>query len=322
MLGCYLACHNKHAALPILALSCGQDGGTVAQRAFWQRIGSVFVERVVAALGRGVIPTATPLLRADDLGVQRGDGVFETTHLRAGRPWLLDEHLDRLARSAGRLQLELPSRPALIELIEQASAEWPVDEEGALKIICTRGPEDADGITCFVTITEIGAAAHRARRGGVKLGTISLGVAADARSGAPWLLGGVKSLSYAMNMACQRWAAVNGLDDALWVSADGYVLEAPTATIVWLEHSTLYTVPDSTGILSGTTARWLLGHVGGLGWHTGERMVRPAELERATGAWLASSVRGIVPVRELDGVKLPDPPQTDTLRELLGHPAV
>lgn len=279
------------------------------------------MERVVAALGRGVIPATTPLLRADDLGVLRGDGVFETTHVRDGQPWLLDEHLDRMTRSGARLDLAVPPRGELVELAGQACAAWPPDAEGALKIVVTRGPEDTGEATCFATITPVPDSTRRARRDGVKLGTLSLGVAAGTRSAAPWLLGGAKTLSYAMNMACQRWAAAAGLDDVLWVSSDGYLLEAPTATLVWLENGTLYTVPDSTGILSGTTARYLFDHVGTLGWHTAKRMVRPTELERATGVWLTSSVRGIIAVRELDGVKLADPPQTDTLRELLGYPA-
>lgn len=282
----------------------------------------MFVERVVAVPGRGVIPPTTPLLRADDLGVLRGDGVFETMHVRSGRPWLLDEHLDRMARSARRLDLDLPDRDVLVDLAGQACRAWSADVEGALKIVVTRGPEDGGDSTCYATITALGDASRKLRRTGLKLGTLGTGYAADARSSAPWLLGGAKTLSYAMNMACLRWAADNGLDDALWVSSDGYVLEAPTSTLVWLERGTLYTVPESTGILAGTTARWLLGHVGTLGWHTGERMVHPRELERAAGVWLTSSVRGIVAVRELDGVKLPDPQhQTDTLRNLLGFPA-
>jgi len=273
---------------------------------------------VVAVLGRGVIPATTPILRADDLGVVRGDGVFETAHVRAGRPWLLDAHLDRMARSAARLDLELPPRADLTGLADTLCAQWPADTEGALKLICTRGPEDGGGVTCYGTLTEVADSTRAARRTGIRLGTLDLGVTADARSAAPWLLGGAKTLSYAMNMACQRWAAAAGLDDVLWVSADGYLLEAPTSTLVWLENRTLYTVPEATGILSGTTARWLFDHVDALGWHTGERMVRPAELERATGVWLTSSVRGIVAVRELDGVKLADTPHTDTLRDLLG----
>ena len=279
------------------------------------------VGRVVAAYGRGVVPPATPLLRADDLGVLRGDGVFETMHVRNGKPFLLEEHLARMARSAARLDLALPPADGLVELAGQACAEWPTGTEGALRLVCTRGPEGDDPreVTAFATLNEVSGTIHRQRRTGVTLGTLTLGVAADIRSSAPWLLGGVKSLSYAMNLACQRWAAAHGLDDALWVSSDGYLLEAPTATLVWLEGGTLYTVPDSTGILSGTTARWLLDHAGALGWHTAERMVRPRELERVAGVWLASSVRGLVAVRELDGVKLADSPHTGTLRELLGY---
>ena len=277
------------------------------------------MERVVAALGRGVIDAATPLLRADDLGVLRGDGVFAATLVRGGRPWLLDEHLARMARSAARLSLDLPQRDELVGLADQACAAWPADTEGALRLVCTRGPEDGGGVNCYATITGISEASTRARRTGIIVGTLALGCTADARSAAPWLLGGVKSLSYAVNMACQRWAADNGLDDVLWVSSDGYALEAPTSTLVWLENRTLYTVPESTGILAGTTSRWLLDHVGELGWHPAERMVRPAELERATGVWLTSSVRGIVSVRELNGVKLADSPHTETLRHLLGY---
>ena len=51
---------------------------------------------------------ATPLLRANDRGVLYGDGVFETLHVRPGGPWLLDAHLDRLARSAALLELTCP----------------------------------------------------------------------------------------------------------------------------------------------------------------------------------------------------------------------
>ena len=55
----------------------------------------------MAVLGRGVVPADTPILRADDLGALRGDGIFETMHVRRGHAWLLDEHLARMARSGG-----------------------------------------------------------------------------------------------------------------------------------------------------------------------------------------------------------------------------
>lgn len=282
--------------------------------------------KVVAVLGRGVVPPETPVLRADDLGVVRGDGVFETLHVRDGQPWLLAEHLDRMARSAARMDLDLPAPEALADLAATACQAWPPAQEGALRLVCTRGPEPlpgtADGpVTVYATLAPIGPAVRAARRDGIAAVTATLAVAATARPTAPWLLGGVKYLSYAVNMASQRWAARQGVDDMLWVSADGYALEAPTSSLVWLSGTTLYTVPaETTGILPGITARWLLDHAGTLGWRTAERLVRPAELFDADAVWLTSSVRGPVPLRALDGKALPVSPHDHAVRELLGFP--
>ena len=264
----------------------------------------------------------TPLLRADDLGVLRGDGAFETLHVRGGQPFLLAEHLDRMARSARLLDLPLPPRAALEELAAQACAGWPETVEGALRIVCTRGPEHGDGTpTVYATLSALSGERRAARRNGVSVATATLGIAIGARDGAPWLLGGAKTLSYAVNMASQRWGTTRGLDEVLWVSADGYALESPTASLVWLDGDELCTVPpDRAGILAGITARWLLDHAGDLGWKATERLIRPGELAGMDGAWLTSSVRGIVAIRELDGQPLPPSPHTAPLLELIGYP--
>jgi 4-amino-4-deoxychorismate lyase len=161
----------------------------------------------------------------------------------------------------------------------------------------------------------------RSRHEGIAVLTASLGFTAESRRTAPWLLGGAKTLSYAVNMASQRWAQSLGADDVLWVSADGYALEAPTSTLVWLDGSTLCTVPvDRTGILAGTTARWLLDHAGALDWTTAERMVTTEELVAASGAWFTSSVRGVAAIRAIDGVKMPYSADiTGRIRDLLGY---
>ncbi|HEY8475035.1 MAG TPA: aminotransferase class IV [Natronosporangium sp.] len=278
--------------------------------------------RHVAVLGRGRVPADTPILRADDLGVLRGDGIFETLHVRQGQPWLLDEHLARMARSAARLELALPDREALTELAATTCEGWPAETEGALRLICTRGPDGGGGpVTVFATLAPIPDSVRTARRDGLAVATITLGVAATVRPEAPWLLGGAKTISYATNMASQRWAYAHRLDDVLWVSADGYALEAPTSALVWLAGDVLCTVPPGqTGILDSTTARWLLDHAHSRGWRAEERMIRPAELASVDGVWLTSSVRGAAPIRELDGVQLRRSPHTKAVQDLLGHP--
>jgi 4-amino-4-deoxychorismate lyase len=276
--------------------------------------------RVAAVLGAGVVPADTPILRADDLGVLRGDGIFETVHIRQGRAWLLDRHLDRMASSARVMNLSLPERDSLVRLVESVLAAWPDGVEGMLRLVCTRGVEDGDAVTVFATAGPIPEALRLARHDGITVASASLGFPADLRPGAPWLLGGAKTLSYAVNMASQRWARSIGADDVLWVSGDGYALECPTSTLIWLDSRTLCTVPVArTGILAGTTARWLLDHAGSLGWDSGERMITPGELTRTDGAWFTSSVRGIAAIRTLDGTKMPYSDEiTGRLRDLLG----
>jgi 4-amino-4-deoxychorismate lyase len=276
---------------------------------------------VVAVLGRGVVPADTPILRADDLGAVRGDGVFETVHVRSGEPWLLDAHLDRMWRSAARLELPMPSRSELVELAAQACAAWPPAGEGALRLVCTRGPESGGPPSVWATLNEINERQLRGRHAGIAVRTLPLGYAVDARSAVPALLAGAKTLSYAVNMACLRWAAAEGADDVLWVSSDGYALEAPTATLVWLTDGVLCTVPPaSTGVLAGTTAAYLLAHAGELGWAAEERLVRPAELASAQGVWLTSSARGPAEIRALDGVALGPSAETPRVAKLLGFP--
>jgi 4-amino-4-deoxychorismate lyase len=199
-------------------------------------------------------------------------------------------------------------------------AAWPAEVEGALRLVCTRGREEGGGVTVYATAFAVPESNVRARHDGVNVVTATLGFPAHLRPDAPWLLGGAKTLSYAVNMASLRWAKSTGADDVLWVSSDGYALEAPTATLVWLDGVRLCTVPASgTGILAGTTAAYLLAHAGSLGLEAAEALVTPAGLAASGGAWLTSSVRGVAAIRALDGTPVPhDPAMTERIRTLLG----
>ncbi|MEH1102409.1 aminotransferase class IV [Micromonospora sp. CPCC 205561] len=275
----------------------------------------------IAVPGRGLVPPGEPVLRGDDRGVLHGDGLFETMHLRDGRPWLRDAHLARLARAAAAVELPLPAAEVLVELLETVSAGWPAEVEGALRLVCTRGPEGGGTPTVYATLGEVPAAARAARRDGIAVATLPLGVAARVRAELDWLPAGVKSTSYAASTAARRWAARVGVDDALWVSTDGYALEGPTANLVWLTGETLCAVPAAeTGILPGVTAAWLLAHAADLGLRADERLVTPAGLRTADGAWLTSSVRGLAEIRTLDAVPLRRSPHTPALRALLAFP--
>ena len=232
-----------------------------------------------------------------------GDGVFETVHLRESGPWLLDAHLDRLESSAALLGLPLPPRTALIDRI---AAIGPVTGERALRIICTRE-------SWHVTVSDIPASALRERSEGVRA------LSAGAGFAPPWSLAAAKTLSYAPNLAARRWAQAQGADDMIWLTTDGYVLEAPTASVVWLTGDVLATVPPAeAAILPGTTAAALLARAPSVGLRPAERMTTIEELRAADAIWLASSLRGLAQLTDLDGEPFPPSPWTRRLQTMLG----
>ena len=253
-------------------------------------------------------------MRPDDRGLLYGDGVFETIQLRPDGPWLLDAHLARMAASARLLDLPLPPADTLVALVGDATTAWP--GEGALRLICTRGPAGGPP-TLYATVSPVPEAARRERRDGVRVITADLGVSVRRRP--PWSLSAAKSLSYAANLAARRWAAAQGADDVLWLSTEGYALESPTASLVWLTGDTLCTVPpEETGILPGTTAAHLLSRAPELGLIADRHMIAAADLGAADGIWLASSLRGLAEVITLDGKPRARSEWTQRLLRLLG----
>ncbi|MFI5958192.1 aminotransferase class IV [Cryptosporangium sp. NPDC051539] len=276
--------------------------------------------RALAVLGRGILPVETPIARADDAGLTRGDGVFETIHVRYGKPWQLDEHLARMAGSGRILGIDLPPAAELAALVDEVLVDAAADEEVAVKIVCTRGPEGQDRPTVFATMFDVAPAQRQGRRDGIAVVSVTLGVPADVRSGAPWLLGGAKTLSYAVNMAALRYAATAGADDALLVSVEGTVLEAPTANVVWAADGALRTIPVDTGILAGTTVNYLLDRAGELGLRAERARISLDDLYAADEAWLCSSVRGAARITSLDGKPIGEKGLTEGVQRLLGFP--
>jgi 4-amino-4-deoxychorismate lyase len=278
--------------------------------------------RLVAVLGVGVASDPdTPVVHADDLGMTRGDGCFEATRLVTrpdGTAHLdhLDAHVARLHRSATALDIPV-DEPAWRELIDKAIAAWDTPGEAVLRVMLSRGRESTPGAppTGVLTITPLDERTLRARDG-INLATLSRGHTASAFAEAPWLLGGVKTLSYAINMAAGREGTRLGVDDVLFVSTDGFALEAPRSALVWREDDRLLTTPtQGTGVLASITQVAAFESAEAAGVPTASRLITIEELHRVDGAWLLSSGRLVAPVRALDGRSLPvDPEWTTRLR--------
>ena len=276
---------------------------------------------VLAVLGRGVVDPDAPVIRADDPGYARGDGCFEGIRVltdAGGSAGVhnIDAHLARMARSAAAMDISFDPA-AWRDLVHDALAHWHLPGEAAMRLVLSRGVDAPVGI---LTISELAPFHAQQRRDGLKVITLTRGTTRDAFADAPWLLGGVKTLSYAVNMAGQREAERRGCDDVIFVTEDGAVLEAPTSSVVWANRRTLRTIPTGpTGILASTTLHLLFDNAVGAGWDCGSELVTVEELHAADVLWLVSSVRGPVDIVELDGKPRTRRPEVDTeIRHLAG----
>jgi 4-amino-4-deoxychorismate lyase len=260
----------------------------------------------VLAAGPGMVDGGgRPALDPLDLALVRGDAVFEALRVYAGRPFRLDAHLDRLARSAEAIDLAFPG--ALEDLATRAAAAVG-GGDAVLRLICTRGREGSGegGPTAFAICTDLPGSLEEERRRGLRLVLLTTATDPLVRAASPWLLPGVKTISYAVNMAAQRAARARGADDAVLVGLGGELLEAPTANLWWRTGHTLHTPSLDLGILAGITRAVLRELAPGLGLKVLEGVFTAEDLAAADEAFLSSSTREIMPVIEVDGAPVAD----------------
>lgn len=237
-----------------------------------------WIDGVLSPLEQAALPLQTE-------GLLRGDGAFETVGVWDGRPFRLEDHLGRLARSLDALGLPPADderlRAAVVELLGRYG-----EADGMLRLAVLAGG------------THVATIAPQPRRPAIRV---------LASRPAPWIrpLGtfppaGAKSLSYAPNMAALRSAEAAGADDALLVSLEGWVLEGTTFALLWVSEGVLRTPSVELGIIDSISRRALLDAAALEGIPVQEGRWPLAELASASEVLVCSSVRPCTSVRRVD----------------------
>lgn len=223
-----------------------------------------------------------------DSSVLRGDGCFEVLKSYGGRPFAIDEHLDRLERSARALGIELPRRDDLEAWVTSVSEELV---DGAVRIVVTRGsalPEERAEPNVIVFGHQ-----WQVNGGAVRLGPVA---APWHAAGVEWALAGAKTISYAPNLAATRAAIAAGFDEALLVTTDDVILEGPTFSVAWVVDGALETPDLGLGILDSITRSVVLDLAREEGIDVVEGRFALERLESATEVMALSTIREVQPV--------------------------
>jgi branched-chain amino acid aminotransferase len=237
---------------------------------------------ILASVDGVVTDPAQAHIPATDEGLLRGDGVFEVVRVYDGRPFAMDEHLQRMSRSAANLPLEIDLSASQADAAAVLAEAGPAD--GALRMLFTRGGRR---IVLLEELKQLPATL-----------TLALITYSPTR-----IMDGVKSLSYAPNMLATRLATERGCDDALLVTPHGRVLEAPTCSFFYaLGGEQLFTPPLDDHILDSITRRHVLAVTGAQ-----ERVTTSDDLGSISEAFLASTLREVHPVARIEERELQAP---------------
>lgn len=240
-----------------------------------------------------------------DRGFLYGDSVYETVRTSHGRVVDLDAHLQRLRRSAEGIAFELPFGDADISAaIERtlAAADNPISR---VRVIVTRGTGPialdthvAESPVLVILVSPWVDPSPEERLRGISAVIVG-------RQGS--LRPGLKTGNYLGNILALRQAQDQGGDDAIMCNAEGTVAEAPTANVFMVTGGHVHTPSLAAGLLAGITRDVVIRLVGErLGLPMTEREILVDELRSADELFLTSSVRGVMPVTALDGVRVGD----------------
>jgi 4-amino-4-deoxychorismate lyase len=268
----------------------------------------------LAVTGRGLVGVDEPVVHADDEALLRGRAAFETLRVYAGRPFRLEEHLDRLVASAESIGLP-PVERVRLSVLTGLVVPKAAGGDAVLRLVWTAGAEGGPP-SGLALLSPVPTWIEDVRARGARAVSL-LGV----RAAVPWLLPGVKSTSYAVNMAAESEARRRGAEEAIFIDGDGIVLEGTVTNVWWRRGDTLYTPSLELGILAGVTRATLLELAPASAYRVEEGVFPLDDLLGAEEAFTTSSVREVLPLVEMDGRDLGRGPAADVLQEALRRTA-
>ncbi len=246
-----------------------------------------------------------------DRGFLYGDSVYEVTRAISGVAFALDEHLDRLERSAAGLMMRTPSRAAIKKAVVDTIAASQLDD-AYVRIVVTRGageialdPAMADKPRLIVIVRPAKPPPPEAYRDGVDVAIVGrqrFSPSMPTSTVDPQ----VKSGNYLGSVIAIAEARKRNAYEAILCDNVGRITEGSSSNFFIVKGRRVVTPPVSVGLLEGITRKKVIEllrkqHIG-----FAEQPLWPIDLAQADEAFLTSSVRGIVPITRVDGKPLGD----------------
>ena len=235
------------------------------------------------------------------------DGVYEVTSVLDGKLIDFDGHAVRLQRSLNELDMKNPiSKEDLLE-VHRELVRLNNIEEGLVYLQITRGapddrdfvfpdPETTEPTVVLFTQNKPGLGDDPKAKQGLKIISIE-----DQR----WGRRDIKTVQLLYPSLGKMMAKKAGADDA-WMVEDGFVTEGTSNNAYFIKGNTIVTRALSNDILHGITRAAVLRFAEEAQMKVEERNFTVEEAQGGDEAFISSASAFVMPVVEIDGVKLGD----------------
>jgi branched-chain amino acid aminotransferase len=254
-----------------------------------------------------------------DHGLLYGDGIFEGIRLYKGCVFKLDEHLDRLEKSAKAILLEMPW--SLDEIAEAVCETCRVNNlvDGYIRLIVTRGVGTLglSHLSCkhpqiIIIADKITLYPEEHYTKGLKIIT-----SPTRRINPAALAPMVKSLNYLNNILAKADANQAGCREAIMLNDQGYVAECTGDNIFIRHKDKWFTPPTSAGALRGITRGAVLDLMDDLGYSCQESNLTRYDIWTADEMFLTGTAAELIPVVDVDSRRIGDGNPGEQTHQLL-----
>ncbi|MDB5209704.1 MAG: amino acid aminotransferase [Sediminibacterium sp.] len=241
------------------------------------------------------IPLSEATIPVNDLGLQRGYGIFDFLRVTDGAPLFWEDHLDRFYQSAEMMRLSIRySRDEMRSIIKELLQRNGLANAG-IKLLLTGGPS-SDGYqmtgetNLLISEQLIPPPPDTIFLPGYKL------ISYEHQRQVPE----VKTTDYLMAIRLQPWVKENGADDILYHQNE-MVSECPRSNFFIITKDDRLVTP-AKNILKGITRKQLLAIASNIGIHAEERAISLNDVRNAKEAFITSSTKRLIPVTQVDDI--------------------
>ena len=255
-----------------------------------------------------IVATGEARLSPFDHGFTVGDGVFETLPARAGRPFALTRHWQRLARSCQALGITVPDMDVMRRAFSEVmQANGLTEARLRFTVSSGEGPPGTDQGHAVPTLLAVAT-------------PLVPWPATERVITVPWTrnetgaMAGVKSTSYAENVRALGCAKAAGAGEAILANTKGELCEGTGSNIFLVLDDRIVTPPLSSGCLDGITRALALEACLIAGLPVEERVIPFGLIHRVEEAFLTSSTRDVHPIATINDRSLHKAPGELTRR--------